>query len=127
MCSKPPCTLYVVQCVTPNTWYVGTTIRQKHKRFQEHFDGVACKWTMRHGCKRIALSFSVPLNKASEMENDMWMYYARHVCGPERVRGGDVTIVQRHNNDSIPTWLLPEEFGGTRRVDWGIGNELFAN
>ena len=56
----------------------------------------------------------------SEMENDMWMYYARHVCGPERVRGGDVTIVQRHNNDSIPTWLLPEEFGGTRRVDWGF-------
>ena len=50
----------------------------------------------------------------------MWMYYARHVCGPERVRGGDVTIVQRHNNDSIPTWLLPEEFGGTRRVNWGV-------
>ena len=34
----PPCTLYVVQCKTPRTWYVGTTLREKHKRFQEHFD-----------------------------------------------------------------------------------------
>ena len=83
------CTLYVVECVTPNTWYVGTTCREKHKRFEEHFAGVACKWTMRHG------------------------------DGPERVRGGDVTIVRRQD-DGIPDWLLPEEFGGTRRVDWGI-------
>jgi hypothetical protein len=78
---------------------------------------------MRHGCKRIALSFTVPMDKASQAENDMWMYYARYVCGPERVRGGDITIVQ--HDDSIPNWLLPEEFGGTRRVDWGFG-ELFA-
>jgi predicted GIY-YIG superfamily endonuclease len=75
----PPCTLYVVECVTPKTWYVGTTTRQKHKRFQEHFDGVACKWTMRHGCKRIALSFPVPMNKASEMGQ-----YS-HLVAPRRV------------------------------------------
>ena len=42
------------------------------------------------------------------------------VYGPTNVRGGDVTIVHRHD-DEIPDWLMPEEFGGTRRVDWGFG------
>ena len=55
----PPCTLYVVQCNTPRTWYVGTTLRARHKRFAEHFAGVGCKWTRRHGCKRIVLHFPV--------------------------------------------------------------------
>ena len=116
--SIPPCTLYVVQCKTPRTWYVGTTLRQKHKRFHEHFAGYGCKWTKRHGCRRIAVSFPVPVRQASRLENDVWMHYAR-IYGPERVRGGDVTIVRRYDDDSIPGWLLPQEFGGDRRVDWG--------
>lgn len=114
----PPCTLYVVQCETPRTWYVGTTLRRKYKRFAEHFEGRGCKWTQRHGCKRVALSFPVPRGEASRLENEVWMHYAR-IYGPERVRGGNVTIVQRHGNDEIPAWLLPEEFGGKRVVHWG--------
>ena len=47
----------------------------------------------------------------------MSMHYAR-IYGPERVRGGDVTICQR-GNDGIPDWCLPQEFGGKRLVDWG--------
>ena len=113
----PPCTLYVVQCRTPRTWYVGTTLRRKEKRFKEHFQGVACKWTTRHGCRRIALSFPCTRAEASRIENDVWMHYAR-IYGPERVRGGDVTICQR-GNDGIPDWCLPQEFGGKRLVDWG--------
>ena len=108
----PPCTLYVVQCETPRTWYVGTTLRQKHKRFQEHFEGGGCKWTGRHGCRKIVLSFPVSRSEASQIENEVWMHYARRF-GPERVRGGDVTIVLK-SGDTIPDWLLPEEFGGTR-------------
>ena len=114
----PPCTLYVVQCGTPRTYYVGTTLRQKEKRFQEHREGTGCKWTMRHGYRRIVRHFTVSREEASRLENDVWMFYAR-IYGPERVRGGDVTIVRRQD-DGIPDWLLPEEFGGTRRVDWGI-------
>ena len=83
----PPCTLYVVQCKTPRTWYVGTTLRARHKRFAEHFAGVGCKWTRRHGCKRIVLHFPVSCAEASRAENDVWMHYAR-IYGPERVRGG---------------------------------------
>ena len=113
----PPCTLYVVKCKSPRTWYVGTTVRQKHKRFAEHFAGFGCKWTKRHGGARIVCSFPVSRVEASRLENDVWMHYAR-IYGPERGRGGDVTIVQR-SGDGIPDWCLPEEFGGSRRVDWG--------
>lgn len=114
----PPCTLYVIQCKTPRHFYVGTTYRHKKKRFAEHFAGWGCKWTRKHGCKRVIVSFSVPLGKASRYENDVWMHYAR-IYGPENVRGGDVTIVDR-GTDAIPDWCLPKEFGGDRLVDWGI-------
>ena len=113
----PPCTLYVVQCKTPRTYYVGTTYRDKHKRFREHFEGWGCKWTARHGCRRICVSFPVSLGEASQLENEVWMHYAR-MYGPERVRGGDVTMVQP-GTDALPDWLLPQEFGGTRVVNWG--------
>ena len=46
-------------------------------------------------------------------ENALWMHYARHVCGPENVRGGDIV-----HTGPIPNWSLPEEFGGARRCDW---------
>ena len=36
---RPPCTLYVIRCKTPGKWYVGTTYRQKQKRFDEHRAG----------------------------------------------------------------------------------------
>ena len=44
------------------------------------------------------------------------MHYAR-IYGHERVRGGDVTYVGK--DDSIPDRWVPEEFGGTRTVQWG--------
>ena len=113
----PPCTLYVVQCKTPNTFYVGTTYRHKKKRYDEHFAGDGCKWTARHGCRRIIASWSVDKGKASQLENEVWMYYAR-LYGPERVRGGDVTLVAPHT-DELPDWVKPKEFGGTRIVNWG--------
>ena len=111
----PPCTLYVVQCETPKTFYVGTTYRHKKKRYREHFEGWGCKWTARHGCKRIIHSFPVPRGEASRIENEVWLHFAR-IYGPERVRGGDVTFVGR--TDALPGWLVPQEFGGDRIVDW---------
>lgn len=114
----PPCTLYIIECKTKGRWYVGTTYRNADKRFAEHRAGHGCKWTRRHGFKRIHRKFVVPLHEASRYENDVWMMLARQ-HGPENVRGGDVTIVQR-GTDAIPAYLLPEEFGGDRIVDWGI-------
>jgi predicted GIY-YIG superfamily endonuclease len=113
----PPVTLYVMKCKTPKTYYVGTTYRQKKKRYAEHFAGWGCKWTMRHGCSHVVANWSVPYGEnASQVENEVWMHYAR-VYGPERVRGGDVTFVGP--DDSLPDWILPTEFGGNRNVDWG--------
>ena len=110
---RPPCTLYVIRCRTPRHFYVGTTLRNKHTRFQEHIDGYGSRWTSRHGYRRIDRAFTVPVSQASQLENEVWMHYAR-IYGPENVRGGDVTIL-----DTIPPSLLPEEFGGERRVNWG--------
>ena len=73
----PPCTLYVIRCQTPNKWYVGSTYRQKHKRFDEHRAGYGSKWTARHGFNR---SLTIPIDKG-EYENDLWMHYAR-LYGP---------------------------------------------
>ena len=114
---SPPCTLYIIKCVSPRTFYVGTTYRHKKKRLDEHFEGWGCKWTQRHGCRSVVAAFTVPLETSSQMENEVWMHYAR-IYGHERVRGGDVTFVGRHG-DSLPDWVVPEEFGGTRIVHWG--------
>ena len=62
-------------------------------------------------------AFTVPLETSSQMENEVWMHYAR-IYGHERVRGGDVTFVGKHG-DGLPDWVVPEEFGGTRIVHWG--------
>ena len=109
----PPCTLYVIRCKTPRHFYVGTTLRRKCVRYQEHKDGYGSRWTARHGYRRIDRSFTVPRTRASQIENEVWMHYAR-IYGPENVRGGDVTIL-----GPIPGWALPQEFGGDRRVNWG--------
>ena len=111
----PPCTLYVIQCKTPRHFYVGTTYRHKKKRFAEHFAGWGCKWTRKHGCKRVIVSFSVPLDKASRYENDVWTTRG----STARRTSGAATIVDR-GTDAIPDWCLPKEFGGDRPVDWGI-------
>ena len=113
-----PVTLYVIQCKTPRTYYVGTTYRRAQSRYREHFEGWGCKWTERHGAKRVVSSFRVPNENASQMENEVWMHLAR-IYGPERVRGGDVTMVKPNGDDSLDAWVLPQEFGGTRVVHWG--------
>ncbi len=115
---EPPCTLYIIECRTPRHWYVGTTYREARHRFAEHRAGYGCKWTRKHGFKKVSKAFRVPLHGASALENDVWMHLARQY-GPNNVRGGDVTIVHEHT-DEIPDWCLPREFGGSRVVDWGL-------
>ena len=109
----PPCTLYVIRCKTPRHFYVGTTLRRKCVRYQEHKDGYGSRWTARHGCRNTVTRFTVECSRSAQKENEVWMHYAR-IYGPENVRGGDVTIL-----GPIPGWALPQEFGGARRVNWG--------
>ena len=109
--------VYVIKCLAYNKYYVGSTFRTFWKRMQEH-KTKGCRWTTRHGFGRVVAKIPSTRGTMSQLENEVWMHYAR-IYGPERVRGGDVTIVRRQD-DGIPDWLLPEEFGGTRLVDWGI-------
>ena len=106
-----PCTLYVMKCKTPNTYYVGTTIRPLYVRLREHFGGYGCKWTRRHGVTRCIAKWEVGYGEASRIENRVMLYYAR-IYGIERVRGGDVTFVGP--DDTLPDWVNPQEFGGSR-------------
>ena len=113
-----PTTLYVLKMKTPGKYYVGTTTRHKLTRIGEHRASMYCKWTQKHGFRRVLKAFSIPPNRQQKIEKDVWMHYAR-IYGPHNVRGGDVTICEKHT-DIVPDYLLPTEFGGERIVDWGI-------
>ena len=106
-------TLYVLKLID-GMWYVGTTVCTGHYRVQQHRDGHGSLWTRKHPMIRVAHMYHLdPGSSASRQENMVWMWLARRY-GPHRVRGGDVTI----NKNVVPDYLLPEEFGGTRIVDW---------
>ena len=108
--------VYIIQCKDPTKYYIGSTYRSWGARLQEHKDGYGSAFTRKYGFGKLVKRIECPLLKLQELENQLWMYYARHVCGPENVRGGDVTI----GTEPLPAWLLPEEFGGERIVDWGV-------
>ena len=110
-------TLYAFECETPRHYYVGTTEQLLEARLEEHRQHIGCKWTQKHGFRRLIESCFVSNLLCHRSENDLWMDYARQY-GPHNVRGGETTIAERHT-DIIPDWLLPEEFGGERKVDWG--------
>ena len=106
------CSLYVLQ-LEKGRWYVGSTIRYPGNRIREHREGCGCKFTKRFPMVRVTHCFPVDMMRASQLENETWMWLARRY-GPEMVRGGDVTI-----DAPIPGFLLPDEFGGERIVAWG--------
>ena len=112
MCqSKPLSVVYVIRC-KDQTYYIGSSIHF-WRRMQEHQDG-HCIWTRRHGIDRVMHRLDAPDPAMhGRLENELWMHFARHVCGPENVRGGDIV-----HTGPIPNWSLPEEFGGKRRCDW---------
>ena len=47
--------IYVVECRTPNHFYVGSTYRELYARIKEHEDDYGCLWTRRHGFRRMVL------------------------------------------------------------------------
>ena len=108
--------VYVILCKSANTYYVGSTFRAEGKRWEEHKGG-HCNWTRRHGIRKIVAKVRCDITELGQLENEIWMHYARNVCGPENVRGGDVTWCKKPG--PLPDWVLPIEFGGKRIVHWG--------
>ena len=41
--------IYVIECATPNFFYVGSTFRELYDRLDEHECMFGSRWTRRHG------------------------------------------------------------------------------
>ena len=106
--------VYVIECMSPKHWYVGSTYRELHARIQEHKEGFGCVWTQRHGFKRMAIWADVPNGACSALEDELteWLM---HQYGVRNVRGGNYVNCRAdcYAND----WWLPRSLrSGFRNV-----------
>ena len=62
--------IYVIQCETPFFWYVGSTFRELYARIAEHEGNYGCKWTQRHGFRRMSIWADVPHYACSVLEDE---------------------------------------------------------
>ena len=69
--------IYVVECETPFFWYVGSTFRELYARIDEHEAKYGCKWTQRHGFRRMAMWADVPSYACSVLEDELteWLMH----------------------------------------------------
>ena len=97
--------VYVIECMSPKHWYVGSTYRELHARIQEHKEGFGCVWTQRHGFKRMAIWADVPNGACSALEDELteWLM---HQYGVRNVRGGN--YVNCRTDCYANDWWLPE-------------------
>ena len=86
--------IYVVECETPFFWYVGSTFRELYARIDEHEANYGCKWTQRHGFRRMAMWADVPSYACSVLEDELteWLM---HEYGVHNVRGGNYVNCRR--------------------------------
>lgn len=97
--------VYVIECVKPNCWYVGSTFRELYDRIDEHSSHCGSVWTRRNGFKRMVLWRDVPEAGCSSLENELteWLM---HQFGIKNVRGGDYVNCRPNCYDS--DWWLPK-------------------
>ena len=93
--------VYVLECRTPDHFYVGTTLREMSVRQREHEAGYGSRWTHRHGVKRVMFDQIVPTGTSGTLENDLTKHLMS-VFGWGRVRGGDYVFVRCQNRDWLP-------------------------
>ena len=110
-----PCYLYALACNTPNHFYIGTTVRMWGVRLDEHREGRCCKWTHKHGFRRVLWYREIDPAKQFTLEDEVTLWYMRRY-GWEGVRGGNfVNAVDIDSEWFYPFWL-PIEFGGKQKV-----------
>ena len=95
--------VYVVECKTPNHFYVGTTLREMFKRQHEHEDGWGSRWTKHHGFKRLLFNRLVPVGTSQTLEDDLTKHLMS-IYGWGQVRGGKYVFVRSFRTE----WLPPE-------------------
>ena len=101
--------IYVIECETPFFWYVGSTFRELYSRIDEHEANYGCKWTRRHGFRRMAMWADVPRYACSVLEDELteWLM---HEYGVHNVRGGN--YVNCRADCYASNWWLPRSMRG---------------
>ena len=85
-------------------YYVGSTLREMHTRYQEHAEGWGSRYTTTHPVKRCLCWMRVPVGTSGRVENEVTRYLmGKHGWG--NVRGGDWVFVRCRSRN----WL-PKEF-----------------
>lgn len=109
------CYLYAIACKTPGHFYIGTTTRPWGVRLGEHIAGAYCKWTRRHGYRKVLWYREIDPKKQFILENEVTLWYMRRY-GWEGVRGGDFTNSTDIDSEFFNAFWLPIEFGGKRLI-----------
>ena len=95
--------VYVIQCYD-STFYVGSTLREMHDRWEEHRQGYGSRWTAHHGVKRVLCCTLVEKGTSGTLEDELTRYLMRKY-GWGRVRGGKWVFLKCRSR-----WWLPKEF-----------------
>lgn len=97
--------IYVIECATPNFFYVGSTFRELYDRLDEHECMFGSRWTRRHGFKRLAIWADVPCHMCSVLEDEL-TEFLMHKYGVHNVRGGN--YVNCRPDCYADDWWLPK-------------------
>ena len=84
--------VYVIECKTPNHYYIGET-KELKKRIRRHMLGKGARFTKVHGCRRIINTKHVSTeSEAKKWEKELTDLYIKKY-GLENVAGADKTQV----------------------------------
>ena len=82
-------------------FYVGTTLREMHVRYQEHADRYGSRWTSRHQVRRCICWMRVPVGTSRTIENEITRYLM-WTRGWTNTRGGDWVFVRCRSRNWLP-------------------------
>ena len=104
--------VYVIQCYD-NTFYVGSTLREMHDRWEEHREGHGSRWTAHHGAKRVLCCKLVEKGTSGTLEDELteWLM---HQYGVHNVGGGN--YVNCRPDCYASDWWLPKSLQGRSRA-----------
>jgi predicted GIY-YIG superfamily endonuclease len=107
--------VYVIKCLTPNHYYIGSTAQLSH-RILAHKKGRGSTFTKKHGFKQLINVIHCSNHKeASIIEKSLTQFYA-HKYGKTNVCGYCWTNSIEHHKKDDPV-KLPKSFGS---VDLGL-------
>lgn len=90
-----------VLALEKHKFYVGTTLREIHVRYQEHFDRGGSRWTCRYPPIRCICWMRVPVGTSRRIENELTRYLM-WTRGWTSTRGGDWVFLRCRSRNWLP-------------------------